>query len=309
MQKKIYDIAIIGGGPAGLTAGIYSARAMYETIMVTGGFPGGQIMQADTVENYPGFPEAISGLDLGTKMYEQADRFGMNMFYANVTKIEQESDIKVLITDMDTKIYAKTVIIASGASAKKLDVKREELFLGKGVSYCATCDGALFKEKEIAVVGGGDTAVEDAVFLTKFARKVHIVHRRDKFRASKIVQMRAFDNDKIQVHWNSAVDEIIGEEVVTGLKLKNTQNGSASELSCDGVFILIGTVPNSDFVKPFIKTDENGYIFTDYHMATNITGIYAAGDVIAKDFRQVATAVGDGANAYFWAERYLEGLE
>jgi len=309
MQKKIHDIAIIGGGPAGLTAGIYSARAMYETIMVTEGFPGGQIMQTDIVENYPGFPEAISGLDLGSKMYEQADHFGMNIYYANVTRIEQENNIKVLTTDMDTKVYAKTVIIASGASAKKLSIKGEELFLGKGVSYCATCDGALFKEKEIVVVGGGDTAVEDAVFLTKFARKVHIIHRRDEFRASKILQMKLFENKKIEVHWNATVEEIFGGEVLKGIALKNTLNGEVSSLSCDGVFILVGTTPNSGFVKPFIKTDDNGYIWVDYHMATNITGVYAAGDVIVKDFRQVATAVGDGANAYFWAERYLEELE
>lgn len=308
MLEKTHDIVIIGGGPAGLTAAIYACRAMYNTIMIDPGFPGGQIAQADIVENYPGFPDRISGLDLSVKMYEQAKKFGLSMFYASVTKIEQENDIKVIYTDADVKVYTRAIILSTGASPKRLSVPGEDLLLGRGVSYCATCDGALFKGKEVVVVGGGDTAVGDAIFLTKFATRVHIIHRRDSLRASKIVQMRAFNNEKIEFHWNSVVSKINGNEKVSGIDIEDVNTKEIKTLPCEGVFILVGTTPNSDFLKPLITTDENDYILVNSDMETNISGIYSAGDVNHKVFRQVVTAVGDGATAAYSAQHYLENI-
>ncbi|WP_406677291.1 thioredoxin-disulfide reductase [Moorella sp. ACPs] len=302
-----HDLLIIGGGPAGLTAALYGARGGLDTVVLEMGAPGGQAGLTDRIENYPGFPEGINGMELAMKFAEQAKRFGARIEMATVQGVELNGEIKKAFTGSG-EFKSRAVIIASGAHPRPLGVPGEEEFRGRGVSYCATCDGAFFRDKKVAVVGGGDSAVEEALFLTRFASQVTIIHRRDALRATKVLQERARDNPKISFCWNTVVTRIKGGEKVDSLELKDVKSGVAREEAFDGVFIFIGMEPNTDFLKGALTLDPQGYIVTRDNLATSIPGVFAAGDVRSKDFRQVSTAVGDGAVAAMAAERYLAGL-
>ncbi len=303
----MHNVAIIGSGPAGYTAGIYASRASLEPVLFEGLESGGQLMLTTDVENYPGFDSGVMGPDLMQIFKKQAERFG--------TKIKTEIINKIEIIDGGFKLESgkdsyefKSVIISSGASAKWLDIKGEKELQGHGVSACATCDGFFFKEKEVIVVGGGDSAMEEALFLTKFASKVYIVHRRDSFRASKIMQDRVLDNEKIEVLWNQEVTEIHGKETVGSVSLKDTSNDSSSELNIDGVFMAIGHTPNVAFLDGLVELDKNGYIKTGFttDTSTSVPGIFAAGDVADSVYRQAVTAAGTGCQAAIDAERWLD---
>ncbi|GEA14358.1 MAG: thioredoxin reductase [Moorella sp. (in: firmicutes)] len=302
-----HDLLIIGGGPAGLTAALYGARGGLDTVVLEMGAPGGQAGLTDRIENYPGFPEGINGMELAMKFAEQARRFGARIEMTTVQGVELNGEIKKAFTGSG-EFTARAVIIASGAHPRPLGVPGEEEFRGRGVSYCATCDGAFFRDKKVAVVGGGDSAVEEALFLTRFASQVTIIHRRDALRATKVLQERARDNPKISFCWNTVVTRIKGKEKVGSLELKDVNSGATREEAFDGVFIFIGLEPNTGFLKGTLTLDSQGYIVTRENLATSIPGVFAAGDVRAKDFRQVSTAVGDGAVAAMAAERYLAGL-
>lgn len=303
------DIAIIGGGPAGLTAALYAARARASTVVFDSGMTGGQIVTTEHVENYPGFPHGVSGPELGQMMLEQAQRFGA--FVEQFTSIEsvryQDLDF-VLTTSEDEEVLAKAMIIATGAVPKKLGVPGEAEFTGRGVSWCATCDGALFRDKVVAVIGGGDAAVEEAIFLTKFAAEVHLVHRRDELRATKCIQERAFANDKIQLHWSRGVKEIIGENgKVSAIRLVSTKPGIDEELlAVDGIFEFVGVEPKTEFLGDIVDLDHAGFIKTDHNGLTSYPGIFAAGDVTDFELKQVVTAAGRGASAAFEALRYID---
>jgi len=299
----MYEVAIVGGGPAGLTAALYTARNGRKTVIIERSMPGGQAAMTDLIENFPGFPEGVSGPELMMKFYEQASQFGAEMITEDVVSADLRNEVKVIKTTSRT-IEAKTVIIASGAQAKALGVEGEEKFLGRGVSYCATCDGAFFKDKKVAVVGGGDSAIEEAVFLTKFAAEVNVIHRRDELKAAKILQERALDNSKIKFIYNTVVEEIKGDKGVEKMLLKNLKSGESKEAVMDGVFVFIGTVPNTNWLEG-VDLNAGGYIQTDDFLKTNLSGVFAAGDVREKFLRQVSTAVGDGATAAMSAERYL----
>ncbi|AEG15028.1 thioredoxin-disulfide reductase [Desulfofundulus sp. TPOSR] len=301
----MYDVAIIGGGPAGLTAGIYAARAKLKSLLIERGMTGGLAATTEFIENYPGFSEGIGGPELMSRMEAQARRFGLEFLNSNVEALKKEN-LNFIVKTEDTEIAARTVIVATGAQPQRLNVRGEETFYGRGVSYCATCDGAFFKDKHVAVVGGGDAAVEEAMFLTKFATRVFIIHRRGELRATKIVQERARQNPRIEFIWHNVVEEITGKETVTGVRIKDVRTGQTSELPVDGVFIYIGYNPNSYIVKELVKLDERGYILTDANMQTSCPGLFAAGDVRQKSLRQVVTAVADGAIAAVSAEKYLE---
>ena len=307
-KKELYEIVIIGGGPAGLTAGIYGSRSKRDTLIIEKLLPGGQVGLTDLVENYPGFPDGIDGPDLVKRMEEQAKKFGTEILTDEIIDISLTGDVKEIV-GRNGVYKAKTVIIASGAEPRKLGVPGEKEFTGKGVSYCATCDGAFFEGQEIAVVGGGDTAVQEAIYLTQFAKKVTIIHRRDKLRASKILQERAFKNEKIEFLWDSVVTEIIGDKRVEKIKVKNVKTKEESIIEKNGIFIYIGLVPNTDYLKGKIKLSEDGYIITDENMKTDIEGVYAAGDIRKKSLRQIVTAVADGAQAAMSAVEYLEERE
>ncbi|MCS5695848.1 thioredoxin-disulfide reductase [Desulfofundulus thermocisternus] len=302
---KMYDVVIIGGGPAGLTAGIYAARAKLKTLLIERGMTGGLAATTELIENYPGFSEGIGGPELMSRMEAQARRFGLEILNSNVETLQKEN-LSFIIKTEDTELLTRTVIIATGAQPQRLNVKGEETFHGRGVSYCATCDGAFFKGKHVAVVGGGDAAVEEAMFLTRFAQKVFIIHRRGELRATKIVQERARQNPRLEFIWHNIVEEITGKETVNGVRIKDVRTGQMKELAVDGVFIYIGYIPNSSLVKELVKLDERGYIITDTNMQTSCPGIFAAGDVRQKSLRQVVTAVADGAIAAVSAEKYLE---
>jgi thioredoxin reductase (NADPH) len=302
-----YDTIIIGGGPAGLSAGIYAMRARLKTVMVEKYLPGGQMVVTDFVENYPGFPEGVGGPDLSAAMELQARGLGLEIMSAEVTAVDFTGEEKI-VTTSDGEIRAPTIILATGATPRRLGVHGEGRLTGKGVSYCATCDGAFFRDKEIAVIGGGNTAIQDAVFLTRFANKLTIVHRRNALRATKILQERAFKNPKIDFAWNSVVAEIKGEHKVESIVLKNVGDSSERALLVDGVFVLIGTHPNTDFLHGIVTLDPAGYIITDEEMATNVPGVYAAGDCRRKSLRQMVTAASDGAIAAVAAEQYIEAL-
>jgi len=305
-MSDIYDVIIIGGGPAGLTAGIYCARARFKTLMLEKLIPGGQVMTAFMIENYPGFPEGIQGPDLMEKFIEQGKRFGLETDSGTVEKITVEDDIKLIHLE-DRVIKCKAVIIASGAAPIKLDIPGEGLYTGRGVSYCATCDGAFFRNQEVAVIGGGNSALSEAFFLTRFASKVHIIHRRDKLRADAIVQEEAHANPKISFIWDTVVDAIEGDEAgMTKLKLRNVKSGATSELPAHGVFIYVGMHPNTEFLKGFVELTSDGYVVADEDGNTTVPGIFAAGDVRKKELRQIATAVGDGAAVSFRVEKYLK---
>ncbi|MTH53786.1 thioredoxin-disulfide reductase [Bacillus mangrovi] len=307
-EEKIYDVIIAGAGPAGLTAAVYTSRANLSTLMIERGVPGGQMANTEDVENYPGF-DHILGPELSTKMFEHAKQFGAEYAYGDIKGIEDGEEYKIVRAG--SKEYkTRAVIIATGAEYKKLNVPGEKELGGRGVSYCAVCDGAFFKNKELVVVGGGDSAVEEGVYLTRFASKVTIVHRRDELRAQKILQQRAFDNDKIEFIWNHTVKEIHEEGgKVGGATLVNTKTGEESNFNADGVFIYIGLVPLSTPFENLRITNENGYIETNEQMQTKVPGIFAAGDIREKTLRQIVTATGDGSIAAQAAQHYIEELQ
>lgn len=305
---RAYDTIIIGGGPAGLAAGLYAMRSGLKTVLLEKLQPGGQVIVTDFVENYPGFPSGISGGELSAHMEAQARAVGLEIIATEVVSVDFTGPAKVVLTP-DEEYKAPTIIVASGATYRRLNVPGEQQLTGKGVSYCATCDGPLFRDKEIAVVGGGNTAVQDAVFLARFARKVTIVHRRDALRATKILQERAFKNEKVDIAWNSVVVEINGNERVEGLVLRDVKTRADRSVPVDGVFIVVGTDPNTEFVKRSVVLDPAGYILTDEDMRTNVPGVYAAGDCRRKSLRQIVTAAADGAIAAVSAERYIESLK
>lgn len=304
-----YDVIIIGGGPAGLTAGIYAGRARLKALLVEKLIHGGQMMTTDFVENYPGFPEGISGPDLSDRMRKQAERFGLEIITGEVQELKPGDGSHTVALE-DRTLKAGAVIIATGARYKRLGVPGENDLTGRGVSFCATCDGALYRDQEIAMVGGGDTSLSETIFLTRFAKKIHLIHRRDEFRGAKYLQEQVLDMDKVQVHWNTVVEEFQGDDQgLTGIKLKNVKSGDTSTLPVSGVFVAIGINPNTEWLKDLLPLDEWGFIFTDQEMATKVPGIFAAGDVRAKNLWQIATAVGDGAVAANSAEHYLQSLK
>ncbi|MDN4072136.1 MULTISPECIES: thioredoxin-disulfide reductase [Fictibacillus] len=307
-EEKIYDVIIIGAGPAGMTAAVYTSRANLSTLMLERGIPGGQMANTEDVENYPGF-ETILGPELSNKMFEHAKKFGAEYAYGDVKEIIDGEEYKTVVSG-SKEFKARSIIIGTGAEYKKLGVPGEKELGGRGVSYCAVCDGAFFKNKELVVIGGGDSAVEEGVYLTRFASKVTIVHRRDKLRAQQILQQRAFDNEKVDFLWNHTVKEIHGENnKVNKLTLVSTETGEEREFSADGVFIYVGMLPlNGAFVNLGI-TNEAGYVETNELMETRIPGIFAAGDVREKTLRQIVTATGDGSIAAQSAQHFVEELK
>lgn len=306
----MYDVVIIGAGPAGLTAAIYTSRARLKTLLIESSTTPGQAVITSDIENYPGFPEELTGFDLIDRFKKQAKKFGTEFKIDNVKSIKEDKAKKSWQISQEARtIDSLSVIVATGARPRKLDIPGEDKFRGKGVSYCAVCDAAFFREKNIAVVGGGDTAVEEALFLTKFANKVTLIHRRDKLRATKILEERASANKKIEFIWNSRVEEIKGGDKVESLKITNLKDKKEKDFSCEGVFIFVGYVPNTDFLKGILKLDKEGYVITDDDMRTAKKGIFAAGDVRRKLLRQVVTASGDGATAAFASRMYVEGLK
>jgi thioredoxin reductase (NADPH) len=304
-MSEVYDLIIIGGGPAGLTAGIYATRGGLNTLLIEKFCPGGQIALTEMLENYPGFPE-IGGMELTRLMEDQARKFGLTITNEEVVQVTDKGVGEKIVKTKDGTHSAKTVIVASGTQQKRLGVRGEENLIGKGVSFCATCDGRFFQNKNVCVVGGGDSAIKEALYLSKLVRKVYVIHRRSQLRAEKIVQKRAFANPKFEFVWDSVVEEIIGQDRVEGVQVKNLKNNANRRLDVEGVFIYIGNNPDTDFIH--VRKDENGFIMTDENLETSIPGIYAAGDCRSKPFRQVATAVGDGALAAFLVQRYVEEL-
>jgi len=300
----MYDTIIIGAGPAGMTAALYAARSNLKVALLERGIPGGQMNNTADIENYPGYAN-ISGPELAEKMFEPLENLGVEHLFGLVEKIEDRGNFKEIITE-DERFEAKTVIIASGANHRHLGVPGEEDYNSRGVSYCAVCDGAFFRDEDLLVVGGGDSAVEEAIFLTRFAKSVTIVHRRDELRAQKVLQDRAFANEKIRFVWDSVVESIHGDErKVTGVTFKNVKTGELSQAEFGGIFIYVGLNPVSEFATDLGITDEAGWILTDHQMKTSVAGIYAVGDVRQKDLRQITTAVGDGAIASQEAYKYL----
>ena len=299
-----YELIIVGGGPAGLTAGIYAARARLRTLLVDRGIPGGQIVNAELVENYPGFPEGIPGAELGQLMEKQAAKYGLETAMAEVGAIVIEDGVKVVETS-EARYSARAVIIAGGSEYSKLGVPGEEELRGRGVSYCATCDGAFFRDQVVAVVGGGNVAINDAIFLTRFASKVIVIHRRDELRATKILQERAFAEPAIEFRWSSVATSIVGNGQVQAVKLRNVKTGEESTLEVSGVFIAVGFSPNSGYLEQLLSLAPGGFVKVNDQMETEVPGLYAAGDIRAGSPRQVSSAVGDGATAAIAAERYL----
>lgn len=307
-----YDVIIIGGGPAGLTAALYAGRARLKTLLIESFSVPSQAIMPDCVENYPGFPEGVNGFELMDKFKKQAGKFGTEFKAGDVKNIEEhsEKDIKGWKIWIGDKVYSSlALIIASGARPKTLNIKGEDRLKGKGVSYCATCDAPFFKDKDVVLVGGGDTAVEEALFLTKFGRKVTLVHRRDRLRAAKVLQERLSADKKVEFIGDSVLTEILGEGKVSAVRLKNIKTEKENTLSCDGVFVFIGYSPNTDFVKGLLKLDEKGYIIADGDAKTEKGGIFACGDCRRKILRQIVTACGDGAVAAFSAQQYVEELK
>jgi thioredoxin reductase (NADPH) len=308
-EEKNYDIVIVGGGPGGLTAGLYGARAMRKTIVLEKGMPGGQIANTEEVEDYPGF-EHISGAELAMKMTNHAQKFGLEMATEDVEEVYVDGKDRVARCASGTLYRAKAIILSTGGSPLKLGVPGEAEYTGKGVSYCAICDGAFFRNQVIAVVGGGDAAVEEAGFLTKFGTKVYVIHRRDELRAAKIAQKRAFANEKLEFVWDTIVESINGsDKQVTNLELKNVKTGDKSTLDVGAIFPFLGFVPNSNITREALRKDQGGYIITDYKMETSIKGIFACGDVRSQMVRQITNAVGDGTTAAVAADKYIEEME
>lgn len=307
-----YDVIIIGGGPAGLTAGLYTARARLKTLLLEKIAPGGQAAVAWAIENYPGFPEGIGGPELMEKMRKQTEKYGLEIKSGEVVKVSASSEderskgkLKKVVNTEKGEYKTVALIVATGTRPRKLEVPGEERLVGRGVSYCATCDGPLFKNRKIVVIGGGDAAVEEALFLSKFAEKTTLIHRREELRATKIIEEQAVSNAKLEFLWKSVVTEILGETEVEGVKVRNLETGEDLTLEAKGVFIYIGTVPNTGFLKGVVEMDEEGFIITDENMETSVKGIYACGDVRKKLLRQVVTACGEGATAGFAAGQYV----
>jgi len=300
-----YEVIIIGGGPAGLTAGLYTSRAGLKSLLVERGIVGGQIVNATLVENYPGFPQGISGAELGSLMHQQAVKYGLELVNAEVTGVVQGQPYIISTTEGDFEAIA--IIIAAGSEYRKLGVSGEERLVGHGISYCATCDGFFFRDREVAVVGGGDTAITDALELTRHAKKVYVIHRRDQLRAGQVLQQRAFAEPKLEFIWSTVVEEVLGDKMLEELKLRNVKTGQNSILKVTGVFVAVGLVPNSQLFSNIVDLDDTGYIVTDETMATSASGIFAAGDIRRNSPRQVAAAVGDGAIAAISAFKYVQG--
>jgi len=309
-KEKIFDTIIIGGGPAGLTAGIYLCRARMDTLLLEKMIPGGQAILTEIIENYPGFPKGISGPKLMQNMEKQAVDFGLKIEHGEALNITNnpKTNVKTIKTE-DRTYKTLSIVIASGAEARKLNIPGEEKFTGRGVSYCGTCDAPFFKDKRIALVGGGDTAIEEALYLSKFAREITVIHRRDRLRATKILQERLFSNQSINFSWNSIPLKILGKNKVEGILVKDKNTLQEKEILCDGVFIFVGYIPKTEFLKKTIPLTDKGYIDTDNNMRSNIEGIYACGDVRNKMLRQVVTACGEGATAAFAVQRYVEDLK
>jgi thioredoxin reductase (NADPH) len=304
-ETKVYEVITIGGGPAGLTAGLYTSRSRFNTLLIEIGLLGGQMTTTEVIENYPGFPQGINGDELSRLMEEQAKRFGLEVVSQEVVEVKLEGERKLVKTDESTYL-CEALIICTGTEYRKLGIPGEKEFTGKGVSYCATCDAAFFKDSQIVVVGGGDSALTEALFLTKFAKELTIIHRRDALRGTKIYQERVLSNPKIKMLWNSVVQKIKGDSIVRSIVIKNVKTGEIDEFNTEGVFLFVGVSPRTQFLKNLITFDEAGYIVTDENCETSIKGIFAAGDCRKKLLRQIATAVGDGATAAFATEKYLE---
>lgn len=305
---KTYEVIVIGGGPAGLTASLYTARSRFSTLLIEWALYGGQMTTTDLIENYPGFPEGIAGADLSRLMEEQARRFGVETATQEVVGVRLEGDKKIVQTHEST-YGCDALILCMGTEYRKLGVPGEKEFTGKGVSFCSTCDAAFFRDCRIVVVGGGDSALTEAIFLTKFASEVTIIHRRDALRGTKIYQERASANPKIKFLWNSVIQEIKGNNTVRSVVVKNVKTNEVRDLETDGVFVFVGLVPRTQFARDLVKTDEAGYIITDENCETSVRGIFAAGDCRKQLLRQVSTAVGNGATAAFAVEKYLEEKE
>ena len=304
-EEKIYDVIIIGGGPAGLTAGLYTSRSRLKSLLIENGLLGGQMTTTEVIENYPGFPEGVTGDELSRLMEEQAKRFGLEVTPEYVVEVKLEGAKKIVKTE-EGSYLSQALIICTGTEYRKLGVPGEKEFSGKGVSYCATCDGAFFQDNQIVVVGGGDSALTEALYLTKFGKEVTIIHRRDALRGTKIYQERVFTHPKIKLLWNSVIQEIKGDSIVKSIVVKNVKTGEVSEHPIDGVFLFVGLSPRTQFLRGLVDMDEEGYILTDGNGQTSVKGIFAAGDCRKKLVRQIATAVGDGATAACSTEKYLE---
>ena len=301
-----YDIVILGAGPAGLTAAMYASRDKQTVVVLEKQFPGGYVAITEWVENYPGFFDGIMGADLSEKFYQHAVKFGALIRSGNATKVELDGNYKLVhVENREKPIKCKSVIIGFGCEPKRLDVPGENKFYGRGVSFCATCDGSFYKEREVAVVGGGESALEEGMYLTKFASKVHVIHRRDQFRASKVTVERSEANEKMDFIYDSVVESINGETKVESLTVKNLKTGETSELKIDGLFIFIGQTANTELVQGIVETDEWGFIIADESTQTSVPGVYVAGDVRTKEYRQITTAVSDGTVAAKNAEKYI----
>ena len=302
------DLIILGGGPAGLTAGMYASRARIPLLLIEKGLPGGQMASTEIVENYPGFAEPIYGADLAQKMEAHARKFGLEIIQADIQSVEPDEQGFTLKTEAGETYSCKALIVATGASPVKLGIPGEAALAGKGVSYCAVCDGPFFRDFEVAVVGGGDSAVQESLYLTRFARKVHLIHRRDALRALRDLQERAINDPNITIHWNRVPVEVLGDQEVEGLTIRSVQDGSEERLPVGGVFFYVGLKPSTEVLEGLVETDDAGFVITDERMATSRQGILAAGDVRSKQLRQISTAVGDGAAAAYSAQHYLESL-
>ncbi len=305
-KAERHDVVIVGTGPAGLTAALYASRANLAPVVFQGPQPGGQLVTTTDVENFPGFPQGIMGPDLMQQMEQQVERFGADMRYGMVTHVDLGERPFKLVVDEEKPVLAQTVIISTGASARYLGLENEKRLLGRGVSACATCDGAFFRGEDLAIVGGGDTALEEALFLTRFAKKVYVIHRRDELRASKVMQERAFAHEKIEFLWNTVVDDVLGENGVEGVRITNTEKGETRDLAVGGFFVAIGHTPNTEVFKGKLDMDENGYILTKPTSTyTSVDGVFACGDVQDHVYRQAITAAGTGCMAAIDAERWL----
>lgn len=304
MENNCYDVIVIGGGPGGYCAALYAARANLNTLVIEKFAPGGQMATTDIVENYPGFVDGINGFELGMQMKKGAERFGVKTKLAEVKSVDLTSNPKRIYTAKDT-FETKTVILALGAFPRELGLSNERMLRGRGVSYCATCDGMFYRDKTVVIVGGGNTAVADAIFLAKICKKVYLVHRRDELRASKTYMDSLEKTENIEFLWSSEVTEIMADEFVTGVKVKSKKDGSIREVACDGVFVAIGNVPNTDLIKGQVELDEAGYVPADETTRTNIPGVFAVGDMRSKPLRQIVTAVADGAVASKYAEEFV----
>ena len=303
-MNREYEVVIVGGGPAGLTAGLYTSRAKLNSLLIEKGVVGGQIVDAEQVENYPGFPEGISGFELGQLIHRQATKYGLKTIIAEVTGVEPQQK-QIMVKTTEGNFIAKAVIIASGSERRKLGIPGEEEFTGKGVSYCATCDAAFFKGLPVAVVGGGNAAITEALHLTRFASRVTVIHRRNQLRANGIMREKALSEPKIEFLWDTVAEEIEGENSVTRIKLRQVKTGEKSTLDIAGVFISVGLKPSTDYLRGVVSLDNGGYVITNDKMETEIPGIFAAGDIRRNSARQAITAAGDGATAAFYAEKFI----